>query len=347
MNPEVLELTRVFYHGNKCPDGLCASWILWRHFRDLFEAKKFRIEGMVHGNVPPPVIGDVVAILDYCFPLKDILRMSKEAKKIYILDHHASTQKDLFPEGGAPLPENVITIFDNSRSGSEITWDWVYPGIPRPWFLEVISDRDLFRWKRPYSKIVANALYTHKYYTWENIESLFEKSTSSTEIEKLIKDFCILGSSLEDSASIAIDSACSSAFTAEMTTPKGEKYKVKLAQCPRVYKSEVGNKLSQKGCDFAVLYQYDFMLDEWWMSCRASDECQIDISQVCSQFKRGGGHAKAASFTIFGSTGDCLQNYFKILSVPPSRSDDMVLLKAMGGKEGKYNHVKILDPMKY
>lgn len=350
MNPLVDEITRVFYHGDRCPDGKCASWILWRHFKDLIAKRKFPIDGFVHGHTAPDVTGAVVAILDYCFPRETIIRMAKQAKRIYILDHHASTERDLFPipPPGKPalkLPDNVVTILDNSRSGSEITWDWVYPNIPRPWFLEVISDRDLFRWKRPYSKLVSNALFSNGYYTWEKLEWLFQESTTKEAIDRLIKDFCVMGSALPDSAK-AIDSACSGAFLTEMTTPDGHVYKVKLVQCPKIYRSEVGNKLSQHGCDFAVLYQYDYMLDEWWVSCRASDECTIDVSEVSQQFARGGGHKKSAGFTIFGSTGDKLQNYFKILSAPPSRTNDLDLLKKMGGEDGTFDHVKIVDVSK-
>lgn len=345
MNPEVNEITRVIYHGDKCPDGKCASWILWRHFRDRVAKKKFHIDGYVHGHNPPDVTGDVVAILDYCFPKGIILNMAKQAKRIYIFDHHASTERDLLGDGKTALPNNVITILDNNRSGSEITWDWVYPGVPRPWFLEVISDRDLFRWERPYSKLVSNALFSNGFYTWEKLEDLFLKSTTSGAIEKLIKDFCIMGSALPDQEK-EIEISCSGAFLTEMTTPKGQKYKVKLLPSPRMYRSEVGNRLSQKDCDFAVMYRYDFMLDEWWMSCRASNECNIDVSEICAQFGRGGGHAKSAGFTIFGSKGDNLKTYFRILTAPPSRKDDLELLRGMGGDKGTFNHVKLADVSK-
>jgi oligoribonuclease NrnB/cAMP/cGMP phosphodiesterase (DHH superfamily) len=382
MNPEVNKITRVIYHGDKCPDGKCASWIIWRIFQD----RKIPIDGYVHGHIPPDVTGDVIAILDFCFPRETIIKMAKQAKHIYILDHHASTERDLYPKekpkilssGAAsaagvvgekvilrpgkvtsvlhghagmpankiePLPSNITVILDNNRSGSEITWDWVYPGVPRPWFLEVISDRDLFRWSRPYSKLVSNALFSNGYYTWEKMELLFQQSTTSEAIERLIKDFCTMGSALPDSTK-PIDGARSGAFLTEMTTPDGHVYKVKLVQSPKVFRSEVGNKLSQRGCDFAVLYQYDFMLNEWWMSCRASDECMIDMSEVAAQFMRGGGHKKSAGFTIFGSKGDSLQNYFRILTAPPSRTNDLELLKQMGGEKKLYDHVKIMDVSK-
>ncbi len=336
MNPLVNTLTRVIYHGDKCPDGKCASWILWRLKKYEYDTGHFPIDGYVHGHPPPDVTGDTVAILDYCFPRKVILELAKKARHIYVLDHHASTVRDL----AGVLPNNVTIILDSTRSGSEITWDWVYPGIPRPWFLEIISDRDLFRWTKPYSKIVSTALFKNGYYTWEKLELLFSKSTTALAIETLIKDFCIMGNAVPDSSK-EIESACSSAMLTRLTTPKGEVYTVKLVACPRVYKSEVGNKLSQSGCDFVCLWQYDFILDEWWVSCRASDKSPTDLSTIVVQFTRGrgGGHAKSAGFTILGSAGENLQTYFELLTIPPSRTKDLGLLKAKGG----FDSVKVVD----
>lgn len=333
MNHEVYDLTKVFYHGDKCPDGKCASWVIWRLMKEKVATKEFHLYGVSHGHNPPDVSGDVIAILDFCFPKKVIIEMAKKAKKIYILDHHASTEREL----AGKLPENVVAILDNSRSGSEITWDWVYPGIPRPWFLEVISDRDLFRWTRPYSKKVTNAMFSNGYYTWEKLEQIFEKSNTAEAIDTMIKDFCLLFDSKIDTENEIVDAVCSSACLAKLTTPKGEVYTVKMVQCPRMYKSEVGNKLSKSGCDFAVLWQYDFILNEWWVSCRASSDNDIDLSKITPQFHRGGGHPKSAGFTIYGSKANLL-DYFQLLTMPPSRKNDLDLVHARGDK---YSNIKI------
>ncbi len=150
MNPLVLSLTRVIYHGDNCADGKCASWVIWRSRYDDYQSGLLPMDGIVHNQSPPNVTGDIVAILDFCFPRKIIESMAKQAKRIYILDHHETAKNDLDVSNGQ-LPDNVVTIFDMKRSGAEITWDWAYPNIPRPWFLEIIGDRDLFRWTHAYS----------------------------------------------------------------------------------------------------------------------------------------------------------------------------------------------------
>jgi uncharacterized protein len=330
-NPKVFEVDRVLFHRG-CPDGICGSWIFWRMNKDRYDAKELPIDSYTHGQHPPIVTGEIVVMVDFCFGRDIILKMASQAKEIIILDHHITAGRDMGVDESDkskskvdPLPDNVTFIFDSDRSGAEIAWDWVYPGIPRPWFLEVIADRDLFKWRRPYSRIVSNALFNNGYYTWENLEDIFQKSNTKSNIDKMIEDFCIIAKSDPDPHK-EIASVCSKAFLTEFIDPNGKKYKVKLVECPKVLRSDVGNKLSESGCDFAALWQYDFMLDEWWVSCRASHESDIDLSLMCGLFGRGGGHAKSASFVLFGSKGERLQDHFKILEIPKSRNHDRHLL---------------------
>ncbi len=347
MNPIVAKLTRCFYHGDSCADGKTAAWILWRLKRREIKAHRFSLQGFVHGHQAPDVTDDVVIVVDYCFPREVIKVMATQAKHIYILDHHSSVMRDMTPtitfEDGATdtLPGNVTTIFDELRSGAEITWDWVYPGVPRPWFVEVVGDRDLFRWTKPYSKAISSAFFEFNYYTWDKLEELFQQSEDEASIARLIKKFCAMAATIPDPTR-EIDSVCAHAFLTDFTSPNGDKYKVKLVQSPRTHRSEVGNKLSQHGCDFAAMWQYDFMLQEWWVGVRASDESPIDLSLLCQQFKRGGGHKKAAGFTILGTDGEDLHTYFKLITVPPARTSDLELLKQMGG----YDHVVISNVAK-
>jgi len=347
MNPIVRSITKCFYHGDKCADGKLSAWLFQRLKRSEIKNGKFVLQGFVHGQKPPEVSGDTVIILDYCFPRAVIKEMAKKAKHIYILDHHSSTIRDMAPivylkDGTTDaIPSNVTIVLDEKRSGAEITWDWVYPGIARPWFVEVVGDRDLFRWTKPYSKAVSSAFFHFNYYTWDRLEELFQQSEDEASINLLIKKFCDMAASIPDPTR-EIESICASAFLTNFVSPTGEKYRVKLVQSPRTHRSEVGNKLSQTGCDFAAMWQYDFMLKEWWISCRASDASPLNLSELCQQFKRGGGHKKSAGFTILGATGDDIHNYFTLVTVPPSRTEDLKLLREMGD----YGHVIISNVAK-
>ena len=72
--------------------------------------------------------------------------------------------------------------------------------------------------------------------------------------------------------------------------------------------SEAGSRLS-KTCDFAVLFRYIINSDEWCISLRADKASHINMASLAQQFG-GGGHEKAAGFTICGSQGHNLRTFF-------------------------------------
>jgi len=311
----------VVYHKN-CADGIGGAWPFWRENFERVENSELEIEGFTHGQKPPSVVGKLVVMVDFCFPRAEIIKMAKVAKYIVILDHHISAQRDI--ESGK-LPNNVVALFDETRSGAQIAWDFVYPEAECPWFIDVIADRDLWKWTKPYSKEVSNALYKNGYYAWDKFEWLLDNSQTPEAVDVLIKKF--VGMSKKDVESEKeIVAACKGSILTRLTTPDGKTYKVRLSNCisPKL-RSEVGNRLSE-GCDFAVTWQYDFFLDEWWCSARASATSEIDVSKIAAQFHRGGGHQKAAGFSITG--GNNLHTYFQTIEIPESRQKDAKLLPA-------------------
>jgi oligoribonuclease NrnB/cAMP/cGMP phosphodiesterase (DHH superfamily) len=316
----------VIYHKN-CADGIAGAWPFWRENLVRVQRKELMIEGATHGQLPPDVSNKNVVLVDFCFPRDIIVKMASVASFIVILDHHASPQRDLEGDGKKSLPHNVYALFDMNRSAAEIAWAFVYPEVAHPWFIDIIADRDLWRWdvpSRPYSKDVSTALFKNGYYTWEKFEWLLSNSQTPEAVESLIKKFIEMPRKDTETEKEVV-SACKRAVLTELTTPSGEKYRVRLANCisPKL-RSEVGNRLSE-GCDFAVTWQYDFFLDEWWCSARASADSPIDLSLIASQFYRGGGHKKAAGFTI--KDGKNLHTYFKIVEIPDGRLEDAKLLK--------------------
>lgn len=317
-NVDVIE-----YHKN-CADGIAGAWPFWRENLERYDNQELIIEGVTHGQLPMEVTGKNVVLVDFCFPRKIVLEMAAVAKLIVILDHHASTKRDIIGDRNEKkLPPNVHAIFDVSKSGAQIAWDFVYPGVAYPWFIDVIADRDLWLWRRPYSKEVSNVLFKNGYYSWDKFEWLLNNSDTPEQQDALIKKFVGMARS-DIETEKEIDAACKKAIMTELTTPSGETYRVKLANCisPKL-RSEVGNRLSE-GCDFAVTWQYDFFLDEWWLSARASAESPVDLSLIAAQFHRGGGHKKAAGFTI--KDGENLHTYFKTIEIPENRIKDAKLL---------------------
>lgn len=314
----------VLYHYN-CADGTGGAWPFWRENQERYEKGKLIIDGVEHGHSPPDVSDKVVAIVDFCFPREVILQMACRAKNILILDHHTSSKRDM---AESTLPSNVYAYFDEERSGAQIAWSFVYPHKPCPWFIDIIAERDLWRQSSDISKKLSNILFTGKYYRWNKFEWLLEKSKTKAEEDTLKEIFLSVSGSNNNNTHTEqeIANTCKNAILTEMTTPNGEKYMVKLANCTsHKLRSEIGNRLSESGCDFAVTWQYDFAMDEWWCSARASSESPIDLSAIAKQFNRGGGHTKAAAFAI--KDGKTLHSYFKTIEIPKHRHKDAALVK--------------------
>jgi oligoribonuclease NrnB/cAMP/cGMP phosphodiesterase (DHH superfamily) len=306
MSIKVDHVDLVIYH-DRCPDGTAAAWPFWRERHADFVGGKIRFEGWMYGRPPPSEIkGLNVVIVDFSFPRRELIAMASTAKSIVVLDHHATAQRDL--EGD--LPANVSKIFDMDRSGAQIAWDYVYPNTPRPWFIDLIGDRDLYRFHIPYTKSVGTAMMMKGYNTWENLENLYMGLSSQAET---IAELSKLGNIYLEQIERELSTICSRAILADLTTPKGTRYRVKIVDCPAQHRSDVGNRLASSDLtvDFAVMWRYDLATDVWSISCRASSTSSVDLSEVCSHFKNGGGHRRAAGFAILGSSGESLRSYFR------------------------------------
>jgi len=297
-----LDYDTVIYHAD-CVDGTAGAWPFWR------EAKRrganIAFVGRKHGQPAPldAILDKKVLMVDFCFPRKVMEDIVSKAKRVTVLDHHVSTEKDL----KGLSADTLEIVYDVKKSGAQIAWDYVYPDTKRPHFIDVIADRDLWTWKIPGSKEVGKALWSMGYYTWERMEELAQADAS------FFTRMASIGKVILEQESSEIATAVSRAVTATYTPRNCTKtYRVKVTTCPTHLRSEVGSALAASDCDFAVTWRYDFLSDEWWVSLRASGNSSIDLTEVSD-----GGHAKASGFTIYGNKGENLRTYFT--PVPPTK----------------------------
>ncbi|MGM0577779.1 MAG: DHHA1 domain-containing protein [Myxococcota bacterium] len=134
----------IFHDG--CPDGFCAAWVARKRFPDA------ELAGWRHGDDPPDVTGRDVWIVDFAFSRRATRTMAQQASSLRILDHHATARDDL---GDLPY-----ATFDMERSGCGLAWDTLFPDEPRPWLVDYVEDRDLWRWALPDSREVNAAMET-------------------------------------------------------------------------------------------------------------------------------------------------------------------------------------------
>lgn len=312
----------VIYHGG-CPDGVCSAWSLSL----AMDNNKTYYHGATFKEQHPNVENKVVIFVDFVYPKEQILQILKVAKSVLILDHHATSKKLESIDN-----PNFTLNLDMNRSGAQMAWDYAVEHLNRklddshvpakygsvvpfeitmnyrtlvnsqlenngrPWFIDDIADRDLWLWQIKDSKNTTRRMFSMGIY--ENINSFYQLFTMDRT--NLVNEGIALN--LDDER--IYNSLVKRAITCTITTlDRQNSWKVRVVECDYSYASEVGNRLVLDGlCDFSMMYRYDLIKDEWWISCRALPTSSIDLTQILPLFDpTSGGHPKASGMTLIGS----------------------------------------------
>lgn len=258
----------VIYHAH-CLDGFTAAWAAWRSplWRDAeFVPAKY-------GEPPPRVDGAFVLVVDFSYPRDVMLDMKARASGLSVLDHHKTAQ--------AALDGLDFASFDMNRSGAGMTWDALHPGQPRPWLVDFVEDRDIWKWKLSKSKEVNAWVGACKRESFEDWDRL-----SDTPLAKVIE---------KGEAVLAYIDRYVSEMAGEARVVEVAGQRVPMVNAPYICISELVGKLAESA-PFAVgwfqrsdgLYAY---------SLRSRGPEGVDVSEIAKQFG-GGGHRNSAGFTL-------------------------------------------------
>jgi len=217
--------TLCIYHAN-CADGLGAAWAVHRALGpDVeFVAAKYGDDPpdctRVSLGIPDGSMGELgkdymlacnalagrdILIVDFSYPLPVLRAMAQEARSVLVLDHHATAEKELAELPGASTDTyesflkygetggaNLAAIFDQSRSGAGIAWDYLHPGNAaaaepskrygsRPRIIDLIEDRDLWKCKfgdvnRAFHAVLNRAFHAVlASYDWSDLPTMFRR----------------------------------------------------------------------------------------------------------------------------------------------------------------------------
>jgi oligoribonuclease NrnB/cAMP/cGMP phosphodiesterase (DHH superfamily) len=256
----------VIYHAN-CTDGFGSAFSAWKLLGNRAE-----YHARSHGDKPPNVKGKNVVILDFSFDNKTTKKLIKEANNLLVIDHHKSAMVELHDISN--------TIFDMSKSGATMAWEFFHPGKEPPKFIQYITDRDLWKWELPYSKEFS-AAFDMVPFEFEEFEKFEDDSVFDDAVKR--------GSFILAYSKTVVKKVCEKAVA--------RKYKGLhvLVVNSSHWMSEIGAKLSPD-CDFALIWYYDHNEQRTKVSLRAFHD-HIDVSEIAKAFK-GGGHKKAGGFTL-------------------------------------------------
>ena len=260
----------VIYHAN-CSDGFGAAYAAWKCL-----GSKAEYHAAKHGSPPPDVTGKNVAILDFAYDNATTKVMIEEANSLIIIDHHKTNMVNLH--------DISCTIFDMNHSGTILAWEFFHPGKEPPKFLLYIEDRDLWRWELPYSKEFSAS--------FDMIPFDFEEF-GKFEDDSVFDEAAKRGSYILAYSKTVIKKVC------EKAKPRRYQGQDVLVVNSSHWMSEIGARLSPD-CDFAVIWFYDHEERNVKVSLRAFHET-VDVAEIAGTFG-GGGHRKAAGFTLPGDT---------------------------------------------
>lgn len=135
------------YH-DKCFDGIAALWVVKRRFG---VAKPYSGR---YDEAPDleRLRGQHVILVDFSWKRSALERVCDVAKTLTVIDHHKSAQSDL--EGFTCIAKH----FDTNKSGAGLTWDVLFPGLERPFLVDAVEDRDLWRFRLPDTRAVHFAM---------------------------------------------------------------------------------------------------------------------------------------------------------------------------------------------
>lgn len=273
------EINIVCYHY-PCQDGSASAWVASKYAQE--HNLTYEYIGMSHGkdNHLGDIAGKNILFVDYAPTDELIKELNEKNVNFYILDHHITNQER--------MKQYNNCVFDMNKSGVGLTWDYFYPNIEMPMFLQMIQDRDIWTLKLEDTKYFCNGLYVHSTLTESRSEQfeLFDKVHQTPDFEQEIKQ---LGIILHKQKFNKIKRIADSNANQEYSY-KG--YKVFMYNCDHELASDLGNYMVNKhDYDFAVCWRYSHRDEEYHYSLRSNGK--VDVSQICKELG-GGGHKNAA-----------------------------------------------------
>lgn len=269
------------YHGN-CPDGWCAAFLALKRWPDL------DVIPATHGQ-PAPVEalrGKHVLFLDFSYKRLILEELLGEVASLCIIDHHKTAEQEV--RGVPPSPE-FLSIFDTRRAACTLTWDTLYGGQRRPWYVQYVEDRDLGRHVLPQSRGVAAYLMAlpHTYEGWVRLDAL-----SLDHVKQL-------GNAIRLHIDRYVEQMVEER---QLGTLQG--YTVAIVNAPYPSISDVCVAL----CDHADigLGWYERADNMLQFSLRSRNG--VDVSEIAQHFN-GGGHTNAAGFQLPREQGYATLDY--------------------------------------
>ena len=265
----------ILHHDDE--DGFTAAWIVWRICRELNIVDGTTFHAVQYGNKPPDVTGKHVYILDFSWPRADLEKMQKQAKSLVVLDHHKTAEEELRGMEGC--------IFDVTKSGARLTWEYfsLEGPKPAPTLVEYVEDRDLWKFELEASREINAAIksYNRTFANWEMLHLRLTQARAGLVSEGK----AILRYQAKEIQTVTYD--------CDRISLDGKKTFVPCANVTGSIISEAGQFLAMSEPYSVVFYR----TRTHTVFCLRSGLNGADVGEIARKFG-GGGHKHAAGFQL-------------------------------------------------
>jgi len=255
-------MTTIIYHAN-CDDCFGAAFAAWLKLGD-----SARYVPANYGEPPVEVeSGDKVVLCDFSYSRDVVLNIAKKVN-LTILDHHKTAMDE--------LGDLSFAHFDMEKSGAVLAWEYFLPDALISSFFMYIQDRDLWRNELNDGRAFTAGLrsYPQDFTTWLDL--------SRSGPRRLIEEGKPILRYIDQQASILAE---------QWKTTEVGPYYIPAVNAPKIWASEICEKLLDKGSDIVAVWSEYPDRTEWSLRSRGD----FDVGELAKGLG-GGGHKNAAGF---------------------------------------------------
>lgn len=295
----------LFTHKN-CSDGTACAVIVQAYFKGNVETRYCS-----YGE-KPNLVGienTEVYITDFCFDTDIMDVICEKAEKVVLIDHHKTHEENL----KTYTKPNLTIIFDMSKAGCQLTWEFFYK-TQIPWYFDYVGDRDVWKFSLEKSREINCVLFQSGRLFFNNLRQLHSETDAYKD--ELYKACSIIGPMLFETQAKTVEESAKAATKAKLYTVDN-KYVCDVLVWDTMNKSimnEVADFLrSDTTVDCILMPRLDSKTGTVHVSLRSRKE--VDSTKFSSQFfdkhgKPGGGHPGASGFEIpIDKYTSCLKFY--------------------------------------
>ena len=269
--------TYVLYHDDA--DGYASAMCVY-----LISGDKASYIPVQYGQVFPIFLNDLkptdnIFILDFSYKEEILETVRSKVGSLTVIDHHETAMRD--------LEHLSYAIFDMSKSGARLSWEYFHPNTPAPMIVKLVEDRDLWKFTLEDTKTFdAGMRSTGKY---KDIKYWVEVHRNPSLLEQLIHDGRLLVKDLESRVNSFVKNP--------------SKYKLVDIDGHKVAVYNTTDNISELGNAFNTTLDIDYSISYFFtnegelvLSYRGV-KGRVHVGDICQKLG-GGGHAAAAGVKL-------------------------------------------------